>query len=561
MNKNRTRRVLITAVKSTRFYIHASLALLSLASLISFTHADYDPMIRPDSRIDNFMQRINARYGILPDGAYRQPMGTAGFLSYLDTLSTLPLSPQEQYTLEGLRKQLSIDKGIYGFNNDDGDGYGLIINLDLTGEMWTRTGGGADMRAGGTGTISPHLRGYIGNLSFYSTLDVWTDYVYDSLFLPPDFQPYNGVPYTLHGERSDIRDGGNMRASNLPRVGVTYNAGRLIFETAIDYLRLGPAVHYPLTLSGNAPPITYARATLDMTLVDYWHVAGVLRSQRDKPKYIYANGLRGSFWDKKFQWGISEVMIAGSTTNQQDDDLENTIRPEYKGQEAGWEWAFMVPFVPMVFVELYTGDMANAALAFDFALNWPKDFRFYGEFHIDDLLSPWSFLSDDWGNKWAVTLGMQYFTNLYNKDISAGFEWSRVEPWVYTHFYGGSHRYDHFDKPLGSELGPNSMAIVANADVGITPKITAGIKLTSLSSNPTTRGGKITDIFQDPGRVENPDSETKRFLGPGTIHHLRPGIYGQYDPFGLFRMNTAIEIDAAQDKGRIHFMIDGGFRF
>jgi hypothetical protein len=297
--------------------------------------------------------------------------------------------------------------------------------------------------------------------------------------------------------------------------------------------------------------------------MEYWHVAGILRSQRDKPKYIYANGLRGSFWDRRFQWGISEVMIAGSTTNQQNNDPENTIRPEYRGQEIGWEWTFMIPFVPMIFVELYTGDMANAALAFDFSLNWPQDFRFYGEFYIDDLLSPWKFLSDDWGNKWAFTLGMQYFTNLYNRDVSAGLEWSRVEPWVYTHFYGGSHRYDHFDKCLGSPMGPNSMAIAANADVSVMNKVTTGLKLTSLSNNPTARGGKITDIFQEAGRegVIEPDSETKKFLGPGTVHYLRPGIYAAYDPFGLFRANVSIEVDVARDGGRMHFAVDGGFRF
>ncbi|MDR2579245.1 MAG: hypothetical protein LBC70_10655 [Chitinispirillales bacterium] len=552
---------MITVKKSSIISIQILLFLLSLILLPAPARADYNPLIRPDPRYDIFVQRINARYGLLPDGFYRQPMGSGDFLTYLDSVSTLPLTGQELYMLEGLRKHLSLDGGIYGFSGDDRGGYGVIVNLDLTADAWARTGGKIGTRMGSTAVISPHLRGYIGKLSFYSTLDIWTEYVYDSLFYPSDFQPYRGIPYTIHGERDTWGDGGNMRASNLPRAGISYDVGRLTLEAAIDYLRLGPAVHYPVTLSGTAPPVTYARAILDLTHMEYWHVAGVLRSQRDKAKYIYANGLRGSFWDKRLQWGVSEVMIAGSTTNQQDNDPENIMRPEYAGQEPGWEWAFLVPFVPMVFVEFYTGDMANAALAFDFSLNWPRDFRFYGEFYIDDLLSPFKMFSDDWGNKWAVTLGMQYFTNLYNRGVSAGLEWSRVEPWVYTHFYGGSHRYDHFDKCLGSPMGPNSMAIAANADMSVTDRGTIGLKLTSLSNNPTARGGHINHIFRDPGRVENPDSETKKFLGPGTVHYLRPGIYGRYDPLGMFRVNASIEFDVAQDKGSVHFMLDGGFRF
>jgi hypothetical protein len=215
----------------------------------------------------------------------------------------------------------------------------------------------------------------------------------------------------------------------------------------------------------------------------------------------------------------------------------------------------------MVFVEHYVGDLHNAALSFDFCLNLPRDFRFYGEFFLDDMLTPWEIVSDDWGNKWALTLGMQYFTNIYNRDVSAGLEWSRVEPWVYTHFYGGSHRYDHFDKPLGSPAGPNSMAIVANCDMSVTKKMTLGLKMTSVASNPTARGGKITDIFQDAGRTENPDSEKKKFLGDGTIHHLRPGVYGTYNPFGLFRLDASVEVDVAEDRGRVHLGLDGAFHF
>jgi hypothetical protein len=159
---------------------------------------------------------------------------------------------------------------------------------------------------------------------------------------------------------------------------------------------------------------------------------------------------------------------------------------------------------------------------------------------------------------------MQYFTNLYGRDFDVGLEWSRVEPWVYTHAYGGSHRYDHFDKPLGSPMGPNSMAIAANAGMSVAKKGTLGLKLTSLSNNPTARGGKITDIFQYQSREGfdfEPDLWTKRFLGPGTIHYLRTGIYGRYDPFGMFRVNAEIEVETAHDKGKMRFALDGGFRF
>jgi len=538
-------------------------------------NSGYNPMIRPDGRINRFVQRTYSRYGILPKGFHRQPMGTADFLDYLDTLSTLPLSAEERYTLEKLHGYLSLGKGLYGFRgggrgdydnnggvdrNGDQNQYGLIINLDLSADAWVKSGGGIDTRAGGRGIIGPQLRGHIGRVSFYSTLDVWTEYVYDSLFMPSPYQPYNGVPYELYG-RYDKAHGGNVRSSDLPRCGVVFDAGRLSLQGGIDYLRLGPAAYFPITLSGNAPPITYARGIFDLTYVEYHHTVGILRSQKDKPKYLYSNGLVGSLWNGRARWGISEVMIGGSTTNQQDKDTINTTRKEYIGQTQNWEGAFFVPFVPMVFVEHYVGDRNNAALSLDAAVNWPKDFRIYFEFFLDDMLAPWKIMSDDWGNKWALTVGAQYFTNWKNRDVSVGLEISRVEPWVYTHFYGGSHRYDHFNICLGSEAGPNSLSAIVNFDISVTEKVTLGVRAASLSNNPSARGGKITDIFQDEGRTETPDIETKKFLGPGTVNYVKPGIYGRYDPFGLFRVNAGIDVDVAEERGRVSFSLDGGFRF
>jgi hypothetical protein len=522
--------------------------------MIHAAYGGYDPMMRPDPQIDRFVQRIEARYGLLPKGYHRQPMGSESFLFYLDSAAKKPVSASERCNLEKLSRILSIDRGIYGYYNGKNE-TGLIVNLDLTGQTWARTGN-TDTRAGGRGIISPMLRGYIGKFSFYSGLDVWTEYVYDSLFSPSSWQPYDGNPYTFYGRGNESA---NMRASDLPRAGISYDAGRINLQAGLDYIRTGPAVHYPLTFSGETPPITYFRGIFDLFHFEYSHTVGLLRSQKDKSKYLYSNRLSGTFFNGALVWGINEVMIDGEPTDQQNNDPANSRRPEMAEEKHGWEWVYCIPFVPIVFVEHYTGDKGNAALSFDASLNWPQNFRFYGEFFMDDMLAPWKIFSDDWGNKWGLTAGMQYFGSIYNKDISAGIEYSRVEPWVYTHFYGGSHRYDHFDKSLGSALGPNSQAVVINADMDVMKKTALGLRLTSLAKNSETRGGKITDIFQEGGG--NPDSETKKFLGSGTVHHLRPGVYVSHDPFGFFKLNASVDVDAAEDRGAVHMKLEGGFRF
>jgi len=533
-------------------------------------NAGYNPMMLPDARIDRFVQQAYSRYGVLPKGFHRQPMGVADFLEYLDTLSTRPLSEEERYTLKRLREYLSIDKGVYGFRGGadtsgggnccdyrgDRNQYGLIINLDLSADAWVKSGGGVDSRADGRGIIGPRMSGHIGNVSFYTSLDVWTEYAYDSMFRGSSFQPYDGLPYELYGL---IRDSSHVRSSDVARYGISYDAGRISLQAAMDYLRVGPAAHYSVTLSGRTPPIVYARAVFDLTYVEYQHAVGLLRSQKNVDKYLYANRLSGAFFNGIFRWGINEVIIDGSSTNQQDNDPANQVRQELRDQKHGWAWAYCIPFVPSLFVGHYLGDNDNGALSFDASLNWPQNFRFYGEFYIDDMSAPWTIFSDDFRNKWALTLGMQYFTVWGGRDVSAGAEVSRIEPWVYTHFYGGSHRYDHFNSCLGSDAGPNSLSAIVSCDIGVTKKVTLGVKAESISNNTSVRGGKITDIFQLSG--DAPDAVTKRFLGPGTVTYVRPGVYGRYDPFGMFRVNAGIDVDVAEERGRARFSLDGGFRF
>jgi hypothetical protein len=212
-------------------------------------------------------------------------------------------------------------------------------------------------------------------------------------------------------------------------------------------------------------------------------------------------------------------------------------------------------------MEHYLGDRDNKALSFDCNVAFPDNFRWYGELFIDDMLNPWSlFFSNDWGNKWALDIGGQYFTNVLSRDVTASAEFSRVEPWVYTHFYGGSHRYDNFNECLGAPLGPNSDLLSLSCETRLTPRNTVGLSFTNARTNHNQRGGNITDVFQDP-TAAHPDSPTRVFLNPadsGEVTVTRVGLYWKFDPFGLFRVNVKYEYDAS---GMSIVQVYGGLYF
>ncbi|HEX7511716.1 MAG TPA: capsule assembly Wzi family protein, partial [Chitinivibrionales bacterium] len=507
-------------------------------------------------------------YGIAaPVSLSFQPVNVAelkAFLAKVDSLTTAgELSPEEAFQIGQLRAQFVEPRRLAGWQSKVQD-KSAFVNLSLLGDVDPSFRDSAALRC--RGTISPGLSGNIGNLSFYSGIDVWTDWYTDTLFHGSNYQPYNGIPYNLYNRA----DSAHLRSSDLPRGGVRYKAKQVELETGIDYLRIGPAVYYPLLLSGNAPPLTYGRARWDIGPFVYTHMVALLESQKDKSKYLYVHRLGFPLWKDRLSIGVNEAIVNGSTTDEQPpSDPHNALRLDYYGQNRSWEWAYLIPFVPFKFSEHYLGDRDNAFISFDADMHYPKNFRGYVEVLIDDMLAPWKALTDDWGNKWAFTLGGQYFGRVHSKDVTATVEYSRVEPWVYTHFYGGSHRYTDFDQCLGMPLGPDADALVVGAQVQVSPRNAIGFKLTNIRKNSSARGGNITDVFQDSLydyndtviRPLHPDNPKKTFLGPGTQTSTRLGVSWKYAPFGIFKIDALLEYEFSNGKNGVYGHASGGFVF
>jgi hypothetical protein len=528
--------------------------------------ADYSPNILINSDIDALVRRLTTRYGMeLPSMSF-QPLSVSTLRTFLKSVDSLDkagiLSEQEAFQARQLRELFVLPRRVAGWSNKEQD-KSCYANVSLLASIDPRVRDSVSLRS--KWLLSPSLSGNIGNLSFYSGIDVWTDWYTDSLFRHSDYQPYKGIPFNLYGRA----DSAHARSSDLPRGGVRYENDRMVLETAIDYLRLGPAVFYPLLLSGNAPPLVYGRGRWEIGPFEYIQMAGQLKSQKDKAKFLYVHRVNISLWKHRLTLGVNEAVVNGSTTDEQGpSDSINTLRPDYYGKTRSWEWAYLIPFVPYKFSEHFLGDRDNAFISFDGEMRYPQRHRFYVELLIDDMTSPWTFLSDDWGNKWALTAGCQHFGSFRGKDITTTLEYSRVEPWVYTHFFGGSHRFTHFDQCLGMPLGPNSDAFVLAVEGRISPRNAVGLRLTNTRKG-TGRGSDIDDVFQDSfdiydGHVyypQHPDSPRKQFLGPGVISSTRLGVSWKLSPFGLFKIDALVEYDFASGNKGLYGHFFGGLVF
>ncbi len=534
---------------------------------VFLSSAEYSPNLRLNSDIDALVRRLATRYSVTPPASlYFQPLSVEYIREFAGAADSLEkagvLSGQESFQVRQLRGLFVEPRRVAGWSNASQD-KSCFAHISLLASLDPKISDSFSLRS--RWLLSPSMSGNIGRLSFFSGLDVWTDWMTDSLFKASNYQPYNGVPYNLYGRA----DSAHARSSDLPRGGIRYAGDRVVLETAIDYPRIGPAVQFPLLLSGNAPPIVYGRGSWDLGPFNYVQMAGQIKSQKDKAKFLYLHRLNISLWKQRLTLGVNEAVVNGSTTDQQGpSDTANALRPDYYGTSRSWEWTYLIPFVPYKFSEHYLGDRDNALISIDGELRYPKRHRMYFEFLIDDMTSPWTFLSDDWGNKWALTAGCQYYGAFRGKDLTATVEYSRVEPWVYTHFYGGSHRYTHFDQCLGMPLGPNSDALVMALDGQVTQRHSVGLRLTAARKG-VGRGSNLTDVFQDSldlydGRVYralHPDNPYKQFLGPNTLRSTRLGVSWKLSPFGVFKIDALLEYDFASGRNGVYGHVFGGLVF
>jgi hypothetical protein len=268
-------------------------------------------------------------------------------------------------------------------------------------------------------------------------------------------------------------------------------------------------------------PTPYFGYQFELGPIVYTQYAMKLFEKKNFGKYMHVHRLDLSL-PKNITLGLSETALYGSTTEEfpnPNEDADST------GRE--FEWAYVIPFIPYVFQEHLQGDQDNISLAFDLSVKTIPHWEFYGELLWDDMKSPTSMFDDGWwGNKWATSVGvardsLKLGSTLWNWYL----EYTRVEPWVYTHHKGGGYTYRSYSQSLGTDLGPNSQEVYS--EVSGSYKVESGFLKDALFkgtlhasavAKDTAFGGNITDMH-------TPESATdKKFLNDKTtLHYVEVG--------------------------------------
>ena len=311
------------------------------------------------------------------------------------------------------------------------------------------------------------------------------------------YHPREGIPYNKQSE--------TKRTWDMFTAKVDYTLKPLTLLAGFDYIEFGPARRNHVILRGensfyrpwqdsssriNEPaPTPYFGYRFTIGPIEYTQYAAKLFEEKNKGKYLHAHRLDVHL-PKNITLGLSETSLYGSTTEL----VQTNPNADADSTDRNFEWAYVIPFIPYVFQEHLQGDQDNISLAFDLSVRTLPHWEFYGELLWDDMKSPTSMFDDSWwGNKWAATVGVARDSLKFLNCMWDWFmEYTRVEPWVYTHHKGGGYTYASYAQGLGSDLGPNSQEV--HTELSATYKFINATLFASSVAKDTAFGGNITDI-------------------------------------------------------------------
>ena len=202
---------------------------------------------------------------------------------------------------------------------------------------------------------------------------------------------------------------------------------------------LGYGYGSKLILSGDNPTMDFIKFNFDYGIISYTSLHASTTGyfsytpEQRYTKYFAHNHLKLKF-NNLFDIGIGETMI-------------------YSGR--GIELGYLSPIGFYKFIEMGIQDRDNGNLYFDLQTKFVKNLELQATFLLDEnILSNLGDL-EKYTNKTAYQLGAFWYQPLNINDLSLILEYTRIRPYVYTHF-DIKNNYTAFGANLGHRIGPNA---------------------------------------------------------------------------------------------------------
>ncbi len=472
-------------------------------------------------RLYPFVARIQVRSADLPLFAQSRPYSRADaaelirWIEMKVSAGELSLSAGESHDFDALRREFAAE---LGRGDEDGptEPYALVIEedgdrlvLDLyASERYIAAGDDAteslDLTSSTT-TVGGQMRATLGGWLALSA-DVRNTRLQGSSG-HSTFVARHGPPSTKAGEEGEFRDSADGYAAISTPI-----ADLSIGKSLLDW---GPGRSGRLLLGSDSYAFDQIRLTRALGPLRFVAVHGWVRGEQE-PRYLAAHRIEAKV-HPRFTLGGGEAVVYGQTH-----------RLDSEQDRGGFQLEYLLPLFPLHVSEHYLGDLDNNLMSFD-AFWLPVDgLALWGELLIDDFNSSRAW--DHFGNKLGWVGGTRAVFG--SSGIDAGLEYSRLDPWVYTHRLDG-HSFTHFDRSLGHWLLPNSDEI--RGDLGWRP--TGSLSLECSFSILRYSVGHTTDglggyFVPDTARPDPEIFDTPKNAFTGTIEKTREFKFqAEWEPF------------------------------
>ncbi|MBT4484250.1 MAG: hypothetical protein HOC71_11315 [Candidatus Latescibacteria bacterium] len=230
---------------------------------------------------------------------------------------------------------------------------------------------------------------------------------------------------------------------------LAYTKGPFVLSYGRDRNVWGRGRQGTLIMSRYGAPYDMIRLEAEFWKLNFMFFAAEIEQHPSVAKFYYRNP-PGVFSDSvTVKKRISGHRIEINFSDRLSIGLHETV--VYGGR---WDMAYLNPLIFLKGAEHANDDHDNAAMGMDFRLFLRRNSSVYGEFFIDDITT--TKLGTGWyGNKLAYQIGTFYLEPLGLKDMDFRMEYTRINPWVYTHRYS-INSYTHYGDVLGFQTGPNS---------------------------------------------------------------------------------------------------------
>ncbi len=331
---------------------------------------------------------------------------------------------------------------------------------------------------------------------------------------------------------------------------VRYDAGIISLQVGRERVLWGSGYGEKMTLSDNPRVFDHIRTDVTYGAVRYTFLHAWLLGTERVLRFSFPTDTTSQFAepviaDKYFAAHRLELSFPGV--------LSVGLQEMVVYSNRSVDLAYLSPLSFIESVQRSRGERDNVFWAFDVKTNFLRDLQFTATLMYDDINIP-DLFSEKWSDRYAWQAGVYYADPFTLKNTSLIVEYTRVEPYVFSHGRSRDNSVTSLGVLLGPAVPPNGDSWFVRLDYAPERNLSfsARVLLVRHGSNVRDSTGAVSrNVGGDvlfPHR-DGKDGETKLFLDGNVTNTRRIEVAASWEIFNQCWLEGLYRLDAAEVSG------------